>query len=160
MTTIEYRYASEDQDGNPGTVVYAVPAGVEVTSEADASNNTDAVWWELLWEPADTDEPGDQNADSSTRLLPGSTSAYYSLGPTDDGKWSLELIQVCQGEEIGAQSFGHFDSEKSAKERAETWEAANTCERCGVQNVPDGEFDPDCGLCDDCSDYNAGRVVL
>jgi hypothetical protein len=39
-------------------------------------------------------------------------------------------------------------------------EAGHTCERCGAQNVPDGNFDPDCGLCDDCTDYNASRVVL
>lgn len=32
------------------------------------------------------------------------------------------------------------------------------CERCrGVQEEP---VDPDCGLCDACTEYNAGRVVL
>lgn len=33
------------------------------------------------------------------------------------------------------------------------------CERCG-KTVPDEHFDHDAGLCDDCTDNNAGRVVL
>lgn len=33
------------------------------------------------------------------------------------------------------------------------------CERCNTL-APDEHFDHDCGLCDDCVDYNASRVVI
>lgn len=85
----------------------------EITVDAD-----------LEWESAGNDEPGDQNADSYTRVLPDSTSAYYSLGPTDNRGWSLELIQVRHGEEVLAETFGRFDSEEAAKARAQAWEDA------------------------------------
>lgn len=76
----------------------------------------------LIWEDAGTDEPGDQNADSTTRVAPGATSAYYSLGPTATGEWGLELCQIAHGEEIGAGHLGDFRSAVVAKDFATWWE--------------------------------------
>jgi hypothetical protein len=47
------------------------------------------------------------------------------------------------------------DADPDAETDAET----ETCERCDA-TVDESHFDPDCGLCDDCSDHNASRVVL
>lgn len=76
----------------------------------------------LQWEAAATDEPGDQNADSSRRIDPRATSAYYSLGPAHSGQWSVELIQILHGEEIACTALGTHPSEQAAKTRAEQWE--------------------------------------
>lgn len=82
----------------------------------------------LVWESAGTDEPGDQNADSS--IVPdGCTSSYYSLGPEAEGRWSLELIAVSNGDEISGAGveFGSFASEVDAKAAAERHEESQTC---------------------------------
>ncbi len=75
----------------------------------------------LTWESAGTDEPGDQNADSR-HLIPGATSAYYSIGPYGDGCWSLELIQMRDGEEIFCLYWGPRGNEADAKATAEQFE--------------------------------------
>lgn len=74
----------------------------------------------LEWESAGTDEPGDQNA--STRALP---HGYWSLGPTNDGEWGVELIELddqLQEVQSGGVHLGHFDSEAEAKAAAEEYE--------------------------------------
>jgi hypothetical protein len=84
---------------------------------------------ELTWESAGTDEPGDQHADSTRRVGPGSTSAYYSLGPpfatpsAEDGeRWSVELIQVSHSDEIDTTSLGTHPDEPTAKAAAQQHE--------------------------------------
>jgi hypothetical protein len=76
----------------------------------------------LTWEPADTGEPGDQNAESR-HLVAGATSAYYSIGPAArPGRWSLELIQMCDGEEISCLRWSTQSSERAAKATADAHE--------------------------------------
>lgn len=85
---------------------------------------------DLLWESADTDEPGDQNAESTLRVRTDleATSAHYSLGPafaapSEDGeRWSLELIQIRDGDQIAATNLGHHASAQDAKDHAQRWE--------------------------------------
>lgn len=74
----------------------------------------------LTWEAADSDEPGDQNADSE--LV---DHGYWSLGPARDG-WGVELIE--QDEELeeifgGAGiHLGYFTFEDEAKTAANEYE--------------------------------------
>jgi hypothetical protein len=81
--------------------------------------------YELVWQSAGTDEPGDQYAESVWCVDPRATSAYYSLcfAPSEDGRrWSLELIQTRKGDEIGTLSLGRHLDEEAAKEYARQWE--------------------------------------
>jgi len=74
----------------------------------------------LVWEPAGTDEPGDQNAD--TRLIP---HGYWALGPNDITDWTVELIETDEhGNEIptGGIHLGHYPSEGTAKTAAAAYE--------------------------------------
>jgi hypothetical protein len=75
----------------------------------------------LVWESAETDEPGDQNADTE-RVAHG----YWSLGPTHDGQWGVELIE--QDENLveipsGGIHLGYFPSDSSAKAAAQLFES-------------------------------------
>jgi hypothetical protein len=60
-----------------------------------------------------------------------------------------------------AQAASWKDS-TDPSQRRRYWESVHggeKCECCGAV-VDEPHFDPDSGLCDDCSDYNASRVVL
>jgi hypothetical protein len=72
----------------------------------------------LTWHDAGTDEPGDQNADS-TLVAHG----YWSLGPEVDGRWVVELIEQNEDlEEVGGAHLGYFDTEGAAKDAAQAYE--------------------------------------
>lgn len=89
----------------------------------------------LDWEDAGTDEPGDQNA-SSERVAHG----YWSLGPTHDGQWGVELIEqdeLLQEIPSGGIHLGGFPTEGEAKAAAQRYEDQN-------QEVPPDNL---CGLC-------------
>jgi hypothetical protein len=76
----------------------------------------------LKWETADTEEPGDQNAPSAR------VHGWYAIGPTGDGRWSCELIEVDDGlNEVptGGADLGAFPSESAAKDAAQSHEVAS-----------------------------------
>ncbi len=78
----------------------------------------------LVWEDAASDEPGVQYAESFHRVAPDSTSAYYSLVSNGADRWSVELIQVKDGETVGTTSLGVHDTESDAKVTAGQHEMA------------------------------------
>lgn len=70
----------------------------------------------LTWESAQTDEPGDQNADSRF-----GAHAYWSLGPNGGGRWAVELIvRDCDLTErpLYSIALGDFPDEDDAKHAA------------------------------------------
>jgi hypothetical protein len=72
----------------------------------------------LQWESAGTDDPGDQNAES--QLGP---HAYWSIGPTFDSAWSVELIQRDDDlQEIGGLTLQRQPTEQDAKAAAQAAE--------------------------------------
>lgn len=88
----------------------------------------------LVWHSAGTTEPGDQQADSVMRVHPESTSAHYAVGPAyaspgaDGERWSLELVQIRDGERVAATDLGIHATEQDAKDRAQRWEAESLVE--------------------------------
>ncbi len=78
----------------------------------------------LVWESAQTDEPGDQVADS--RIRPGGAGAlaYYLVGPNAGrASWHLELVYV---NVEGGVLFGAFPDDAAAKACAQEYENAMT----------------------------------
>lgn len=85
----------------------------------------------LTWESAGTDEPGDQNASSGCI-----EHGHWSLGPSGDGQWGVELIEKDEDlEEVGSIHLGHFRSEQAAKDAAEEYEGEHRDQR-NVWSVP------------------------
>jgi hypothetical protein len=89
----------------------------------------------LRWDSAEhDDEPGDQTASSDVI-----DHGFWSLGPTDDRRWSVELIECDEdmNELPGAgRHLGEFDTESAAKAAAQEYEAERsaptaTCKHCG-----------------------------